>query len=157
MFKKWHKITLLIFLFVSVLYLLVSTIKTTYWMIVNPQNRAVPYVYQLPLQVVTLGVFPSLALLLLLKCSYKGFFGFGLPCFIFASLYMFIPNSTYLIRTKELLNITQSYLSGGDVFFFAVDAVCIPLIWLFTAFSLVLAFKLKTSREAPKDISAISR
>lgn len=147
MLKKWHKVVLLVFLVVSAVYFLSSAIKTTYWMIINPQNRQAPFVYVLPLQVIILSALPILVHLSILKRCKKSSITFGVVCSVLITALVFIPGSYYSYYSKDFFSAIMGknpYLSTADTIFLGFDTFCIPLMLVFVLFSLYLAiFKLK--------------
>ncbi len=153
MFKKWHKVVLIVFLFVVVAYFLVYGSLTVYFL-TKPYNRVGNNFIRLLGGLFFTAIIPLILCLFTLKRKKVITLCIGVLAFLYFTLYFFIPNSMYWIVVKHFLNLLPPnhtlVMSGIDWLYYLSHVIAVPLLYLFTIFSLYLAiFKLKNQRKRP--------
>lgn len=149
MFKKWHKVVLIIFLVIAAIYFLIDLGLTTYFL-TKPHNREGNNFIRLLSGLFFTAIIPLALSLVALKHKNVITLCIGTLAFVYFTFYFSVPGSIYWIIVKHFLNLLPPnhtfVMSGIDWLYYLSHAIAVPLLYLFTIFSLYLAiFKLKKS------------
>jgi len=144
MLKKWHKVVLLVFLVVAMLYFLIDLGLTAYFL-TKPHNRLWYNLRLLLVGFVFLSTMPLLFAFFVFKQKKTLAVILGVFTFVYFTLFFAVPDSVYWSNIRSINNYFPI-----DRFVIKMDTIVLPLLYLFTVFSLYLAiFKLKNQRKRP--------